>query len=612
MMILQALARYYEILADDPKSGIAPYGYSIANVSFALNLSQNGELLGIIPLFQSESRGKKVIEVDRRMIVPERVIRASNISANFLCDNSAYVLGISTYDKEKPGYALKRFQEFREFNLNLLKDLDCPEAGAVVAFITSYNPAQAKNYAVISQKYDDIVNGNNLVFRLDAGNYVHDIPEVKRAWERYKSAAASDITGQCLVTGETGPIARLHPGIKGVKGGQPSGVSLVGFNARAYESFNRIEAQGLNAPTSEKAAFEYSAALNYLLSHEIDNPKFYIGDTTVVYWAESANNAYSEIFSTLFDPDWASSEEFSQRRDQAANQRLRDIAQKIKRGDPLDPSGIMEDLDQDTNFYILGLAPNAARASVRFFHRDPFKKIINNILRHYEDLKIVRDFDTQPARIPIRYILEETVSKKAKEKKSSPILAGALMRAILNGTPYPAGLLNAIINRIRADQDDTDRRIYKINYVRAAVIKAYLARRYRFLNQNQYLEVLNMSLNQQSTNQAYLLGRLFAVLEKAQIEAAAPTKLNATIKDRYFTTACASPATVFPVLLRLAQHHFAKAEYGKLNDKRVEEIVNCLEMENHPIPTHLSLEQQGIFVLGYYHQRAAFYPPKEN
>ena len=155
-------------------------------------------------------------------------------------------------------------------------------------------------------------------------------------------------------------------------------------------------------------------------------------------------------------------------------------------------------------------------------------------------------------------------------------------------------------------------KIRKISYTRSAMIKAYLTRKYRNSNQPQIQEVLRMALNEQSTNPAYLLGRLFAVLEKAQQDAAAPAKLNATIKDRYFTSACASPASVFPVLLRLAQHHISKAEYGYTSDRRIQDIVNMLDIDQNPIPTHLSLDEQGIFVLGYYHQRVALYTRKEN
>ena len=281
----------------------------------------------------------------------------------------------------------------------------------------------------------------------------------------------------------------------------------------------------------------------------------------------------------------------------------------MSRVQPLDVEKLLEGLDKDTRFYILGLAPNAGRVSVRFFYTDPFWKIVQKIMAHYTDMQIGKEFDSQPNFISVRQILWETVSWKASKPEVAPLLGGSVMRAILGNTLYPAALYYAILNRIRTDADDKERGVRKINYVRAAVIKAYLKRKHRHQNQDQIKEVLNMSLNEKSTNQAYLLGRLFAVLEKAQMDAVGEN-IGASIKDRYFTSACATPVTVFPQLLRLSQHHISKAEYGYTSDRRIQEIMNLMELDHDPFPAHLSLDQQGIFVLGYYHQRQAFYLPK--
>ena len=460
---------------------------------------------------------------------------------------------------------------------------------------------------------DDLKQGSNVVFKLEGSpKFVHEAPEIRRAWERYRENSGNKTTGQCLVTGEVAPIARLHPALKGLKGANTSGATLVGFNASAYESYNRTKGQGLNSPTSEVAAFKYATTLNYLLSRESESPKFTMGDTTVVYWAESKNKGFTDLFCTLWDPEWTDVETVASKRDPATARLLKDVASKIRSGAPVDVDGILAELDANPRFYVLGLAPNAARVSVRFFYRDLFKKVIERIMAHYKDLEIIREFDNEPLYLSVRSLIDETVSQKSRDKEPSPLMTGSLMRAILNNTPYPAALYNGVINRIRADQDDQKYRIRKINYARAAIIKAYLTRKYRNSNQSQIQEVLRMALNEQSTNPAYLLGRLFAVLEKAQQDAAAPAKLNATIKDRYFTSACASPASVFPVLLRLAQHHISKAEYGYINDRRIQEILNLLDIDQNPIPSHLSLDEQGVFVLGYYHQRVALYIPKEN
>ena len=290
-------------------------------------------------------------------------------------------------------------------------------------------------------------------------------------------------------------------------------------------------------------------------------------------------------------------------RDRKGEELLKKVAEKVKRGDRMDEEGLIKEIDWDTRFYVLGLeAPNRGRASIRFFYSDPFIKIVQRIGAHYSDLRL----GEAEKPISLRRILNETVSKKAREQKIAPLLTGAVFSSILTGSPYPAALYNAIMIRIRADMDDEEERIYKINYTRAAVIKAYLIRKYRHQSHHPFQEVLQMSLNKQSTIPAYVLGRLFAVLESAQIEAAKPAKLDSTIKDHYFTSACASPKSVFPTLLRLSQHHTSKSDKYN-NDRRIQDILGLLDVEKNPIPARLTLDEQGIFVLGYYHQRAAFY-----
>jgi CRISPR-associated protein Csd1 len=310
----------------------------------------------------------------------------------------------------------------------------------------------------------------------------------------------------------------------------------------------------------------------------------------------------------LFDPEWSFQEDANALVNparKAAEKRLAAVANKVMRAEALDESGLMEGLDPGTRFYVLGLAPNVSRIAVRFFHTDAFQATVHKMMQHYADLQINKEFESQPGLISIRQILKETVSQKANDPEPAPLLGGAVMRAILDNRPYPEALYTSILNRIRVDMDDDKRKVKKINYVRAAVIKACLIRKYRNRNQDQIMEVLCMSLNEQSTNRAYLLGRLFAVLEKAQKDAIGDA--NSTITDRYFTSACATPAAVFPVLLRLSRHHISKAEFGGILDRRIGDIMGLLEIDNNPFPARLSLDEQGLFVLGFYHQRAANY-----
>lgn len=604
-MILQALNRYYDILVKDDKSEIARFGYSTVGVSFALDISAKGDLVDILPLFNQEQRGKKMVEVPRPMALPQQVKRSVNVAPNFLWDNGVYVLGLSDDDEKKPAYSLDRFKAFRQLHRDLLTAVDSDAARALLAFLERHNPSTARNHPVIAQHLEALLQGGNLVFLFD-DLYIHLDPAICQAWEATKAVQGADQM-QCLVTGNTVAIARLHPSLKRVRGAQPSGATLVGFNASAYESYNR--SQGLISPIGEAATFAYTTALNYLLSDANPNKKFHLGDTTLVYWAESENRAYEPAFASILAPESVEEEEAQQQQDRKkAEGALKSVAEKVKRTQRLDLDALLADLKaENPRFYVLGLAPNSARVSVRFFIADAFEDVVRNITGHYDDLAVVKEFESQPSYITVRHILSETVSKKLKEKDAAPLLAGAVMRAILTNAPYPAALYYAIINRIRADMDDSQKDIHKINYVRAAVIKAYLTRKYRLQPTNPFKEVLTVALNEQSTIPAYVLGRLFAVLESVQIDAAKPTKLNATIKDRYFTSACATPGTVFPSLLRLSQHHISKADHGRISDRQIERILNLLEVEKNPIPARLTLDEQGIFVLGYYHQRAAFY-----
>jgi CRISPR-associated protein Csd1 len=604
-MILQSLARYYDILAADPHTEIAPPGYSTVGVNFALNISVQGDLLDVFPLFNQEPRGKKMVDVPRRMEVPEQVKRASNIISNFLCDNNVYVLGLTDKESHDPEYALTRFTEFRSFNQELLLQADCDSARAVIAFLEKHDPSNARNHPLIAKNLEALLKGGNLVFMF-RGAYAHNNPLIRQVWEAHL-ASRDSVKSQCLVTGEIAPIARLHPSLKRVRGAQPSGATLVGFNASAYESYQR--SQGLNAPVSEKAAFAYTTALNYLLSPDNPNRPIVLSDTTVVYWAESDKKEYPAAFASVFGAAYAESLPVQEERKEA-EERLGQIAPRVQRAQAVDLLKLPQELDESVRFYVMGLAPNAARIAVRFFITEPFGRIIARIMRHYDDLKIDREFDSQPEYIPLYAILNETVSKKARDQQVAPVLAGAVMRAILTNSPYPAALYYALINRMRADMDDPQSRVQKINYVRAAVVKAFLRRKYRRQPQHPFQEVLDMSLNETSTIPAYVLGRLFAVLEKVQKEAVG--EVNATIKDRYFTSACASPASVFPVLLRLSQHHIARAEFGYASDNRIQDLLNLLDVEKNPIPARLTLDEQGIFVLGYYHQRAAFFVPKNS
>lgn len=602
-MILQALYHLYQRLLDDPNSGISPPGYSAARVSFALNLSANGELLDLIDLRTTDSEAKKKKPLARDMQVPRQVKRASGVSANFLCDNSGYVLGADA--KGKPERTQATFEAFRALHEQVLSGVSDPGAAAVLHFLARWDPAQAANHAVLQPLWDDLMKGGNIVFRLDGTTgCIHDRPAIRSAWERFESARGPGIQGQCLITGEFGPIARLHDSIKGVAGAQSTGASIVSFDPPALWSYGKK--QGFNAPVSEAAAFGYVTALNYLLRS--DRHRLRIGDATTVFWAERSAALEEDMLAELIDPTGGGREgsdgaeagpsepDGRYRRDPQATRLAHDILQRVREGRPV-PRSITE-VDPNVRFFILGLSPNVSRLSVRFLQVDTFGTLVERISQHYADMAVDSPAWDDGSFYPVWRIVQET-APLADSRRASPLLAGALTRSILEGAAYPEGLYTAMLARIRADQGSQ-----KLNAVRAGVIKACLVRRARIYGQSEKERMITVGLNEQSVDTAYLLGRLFALLEKAQQDAT--PGLNATIRDRYFGAASATPQAVFPVLLRLAQHHIAKSEYGGWVDKRIEEVASKID----GFPAHLNLEQQGMFVLGYYHQRQASYQKK--
>ncbi len=588
-MILQSLTRYYEIMAKDGK--LPKPGYSPSNVSFALNLSPAGEIISILPLTMTENRGKKTVELPQVKVVPEHVTRSVGISPYFMCDNSSYILGMDR--KGTPKRSLECFNASRELHIKILKGVHSPAAEAVLAFFSTWEPQKAALNEAYSEHKEALDAGGNMVFTVDGCGFAQDDPLIKKAWEAYKASNAQKIKMQCLVTGKKEPVAILHPKIKGVNGAQSSGANLVSFNSTAYESYGKEKSQGLNSPVSEYAAFAYGTALNSLLSdreHRIN-----IGGMTIVYWAESPKAVYKSIFGAAINPQ-----------DENQNKLLDSVMKKIEKGEPA-----ADDVDMKTPFYILGLSPNAARLSVRFFLKGTFGSFLENIKKHYDDLNIDRSPQDFPY-ITLYRLLLETVNPNSKDKTASPLMSGEVMRSILLNIPYPESLQSAVLLRIRAEQDNGDKHIKKITRGRAAILKAYLLRK---KNNQKYKEVLSVSLNEESDNRAYVLGRLFAALEKTQRDAS--PDINSTIKDRYFTSACATPRNVFPSLFKLYENHIGKIRKSSggtgtaiYDDKLVCALLGKLDVDKDPFPSNLLLNEQSIFVLGYYHQVQKFFTPK--
>lgn len=586
-MILQALVGYYEALESQGK--IPRPGWVNAKISYGLNLDAEGMLTGILPLKEDVLRGKKTVSAPKNLNMPEGVKRSSGIAAQFLWDNSRYILGLDKNNNSER--ANKCFLATKEKCNDVLKDAHSVAATAIKNFFASWQPSSASSNTVLRPYLTDILEAANLTFFVN-GNPAYDDKVIKEAWNNYKNTNSSEVVGYCLVTGKKAPIARLHPSIKGVKGAQSSGAALVSFNAHAYESYG--QEQGLNAPVSEYAAFAYTSALNNLLADSKHHQQ--IGDTTVVFWAEDAEEASSEVFGSLL---WDTESNILK------NTTLTDFFKKISDGKPFDINSAS--IKPSNKFYILGLSPNAARISVRFFLVNTFGKFMKNLQKYYEELDIIKPAYDNKDRLPLWIILQETANKNSKDKSATPILIGSMLRSILTGEKYPEALLQNIILRAKADQDNPDKKISKINRIKAAVIKACLLRNY----ENE--EVATVPLNEESKNVPYILGRLFAVLENLQ-ENANPG-LNSTIKDRYFNSACSTPSIIFPVLTKLSEHHLKKIRSDKRRviyfEKYIRQLLNKIEMKDRAFPLRLSLEEQGAFILGYYHQVEKFYQPKE-
>ena len=578
-MILQALVSYYETLAargELPQPGWAP-----VKVSYVLNLDDQGDITTVVCIKEEVTRGKKKALVPQIIQLPAPVKRTVGVTANFLCDNSSYILGADK--KGKPKRSLECFQACKTLHETLLVSVEEPAARALLSFFDHWQPEKLTEHpAFAHQDMEDLLASANLIFRY-RGRYLHEIPAIRQAWQDYYNNSQDSQQFPCLVTGKMAPVAQLHPSIKGIYGAQSSGASLVSFNAPAFCSYDRE--QGLNAPTSQYAAFAYGAALNYLIATQ--NTR--VGDVTLLFWAESGEEAYADALKRF---GFGGGDED----DQYKEEDLKGLMESLAEGADVEWDGTR--IDPNMTFYILGISPNAARLSVRFFLRNSFGQFIRSVKAHYDRLEIVRSSFDPFDNIPVWRMLKETVNPNSREKKPAADMAGDTLRTILTNTPYPATLLNGVTLRIRADRE--------MNRTRAAILKAYYLK-----NRNPFVpeEVLTVSLNQDSNHEAYVLGRLFSVLEAIQSDA--NPGINATIRDKYFSSASATPGVVFPTLVNLAQKHLRKLDEGKkiFYDKQLTELMSKL---GETYPNRMNLPQQGAFQLGYYHQTQYRFTKKED
>lgn len=567
-MILQALVAYYNKLA--ARGEISKPGWAKAKISWAIELGDDGSVLGILPLKVESPDGKK--QIPREILLPAPITKASSVRSNFLWENAEYLLGVQT--KKDGGKTAKRFVTAKELHDSLLADMHTPVAEAIKAYFADCDPAAIASM-LPDGCMDELRKGANLTF-LYQNRFPGEFPELCAAWDAYYGGKKIGETFVDVVTGEVVVPEATHPSIKNVQDAQPSGAALVSFNAEAFESFGRK--QNLNAPMGKETAFAYTSALNSLTGDK--DHRQHIGDMTVVYFAEDAEPVYQDVMDLCF----AGSD------DRVTDAELHSILQNIAAGKQTDFAG--KTLSPDDRFYLLGISPNASRLSVRCFWQSSFGDVISRIKQHYDDITIVTDNRSKWVDIPLWALLRETVNPNANDKTPAPQMAGDTLRAVLTGGRYPETLYRRTLLRIRAEHD--------ITRGKAAIVKGYLLRNTKHRKDYAYIkEASTMALNEASNYTPYVLGRLFSTLETVQLTA--NRDINTTIKDKYFNSACATPAAVFPILLKLANSHLKKLGGGLAVNysKQIGELTARLETA---FPKTLSLEEQGAFILGYYHQ----------
>jgi CRISPR-associated protein Csd1 len=573
MSILASLARAYERLPGAP-----PYGYSSEKIGFAISLNEDGTVAHVIDL--REGDGRRV--TPRRMQVPQPAKRTVAIAPNFLWDRTSYVLGVTAGEGKR---ASEEHAAFVERHLEVLSETSDTGLIALRRFLEKWKP---EHY--VEPLWPEELKDQNVVFLLESDRlqnvYLHDRPAALSLWSQMNSSDG-ETRAVCLVMGRRSPVARLHPAIKGVWGAQSSGASIVSFNLDAFTSYGHE--QGDNAPISEQAAFAYTTALNRFLEKGSRN-RIQIGDASTVFWGEAPEHRPAAEAEGLFAAMFTEIDETSEA------QKVGALLERIRRGQPL--REVAPQLSQGVRFYVLGLAPNAARLSIRFWLEDDFGRIAENYQRFISDMA-VEPGPRDPNPALWKYLQETAVQRKSDNVP--PNLAGEWMRAILSGTTYPLTLLSTVLMRIRSDKE--------VNALRVGMLRALLVRNFGIVKE------APVGIDVENTNKGYLLGRLFAAYEYAQAAALGP-KVNSTIKDKFYGAASAQPRKVFALLERGSANHLSKVGKERPGlrvslERAIGAIMEQMSPTADPFPASLSAQEQALFGLGYYHQRNEFFKSRK-
>ncbi|MCM1303630.1 MAG: type I-C CRISPR-associated protein Cas8c/Csd1 [Butyrivibrio sp.] len=597
-MLIQALSDYYDLLASEGQ--ILPEGYSKVNIHYLICLTEEGKVDSILPYKVRQevpgAKGKvKEKWVPKSVQMPERTEKPG-IDGNVIEHRPLYIFGLNYEDgvltpEDKTDKAKKSHRAFVEVNLNFTEGLDSPLIHAYRNFLNGWKPEEETENSILLRLGKEY-GSSGYAFCLTGSPDIllHEDVLIKQRWEQRRQNSSKEeeaCISQCAVSGEKAAIARIHSKIKGVYGGLATGSVLVGFNNQSEESYGRE--QSYNSNISQHVMKRYTEALNYLLEDSIDpkhgKHRVLLDDITIVFWAMKVGGSCEDAFMAML---YGQSDKMDEK---ATEHMLKGLLESGRKGKITE--GRLQSLDKidpDVDFYMLGLKPNSSRLAMKFLYRKKYADVLWNIARFQKDMQVSKEL--RP--VSIWQIKGELVPPKSNSEKVNPAMIAKLFESIIYGTPYPVSLLETVVRRVKTD-GDTGR---ESNRIRIGIIKAYL-------NRKNKKEEFGVALDKENNGQAYLCGRLFAVLEKLQQDASG-NSLNRTIKDAYFASASSKPAMVFPKLLRLAQNHLNKVSkptqvyHGKL----MGEIMDKLKGE---FPETLLLQDQGRFMIGYYQQYQNFF-----
>ncbi|MCL7489413.1 MAG: type I-C CRISPR-associated protein Cas8c/Csd1 [Desulfobulbaceae bacterium] len=595
-MILKALADYYERMLNDPECDVARPGWFWGRLDYVVSLDGQGNFKSIRSL-QTEQDGRLVGRTSLLPFIGKQALKHANSGkdANLLWDNSSFVLGLggkgelkleSFISAIKKSLGDSKDDAIESLILFLNKELASPDAYMQILSHPEYGEGISSGQASITFELDS--DQNCFVFqREQISEKISDLTDT------------SGPVGTCLVTGKTGqPIEQCHVVIKNLYGAKKD-PNLISFNKDSFSSYGK--SQSLNSPVSTTAAFAYTTALNHLLRNK-SRQKFQLGDTSTVFWARENHEFEDEFTDFLGEPPKEVEPDYG---------KIRSLLSAVKKG--------VRPPEDDIPFYILGIAPNAARISVRFWYAGDIRDVKQRIAQHFEDLEVVRAPHDREF-LSLKQLLLATSRHSTKypfgdREDIAPNLGGEIFRAVINGTTYPRTILQKMVNRVKSEQglcDKKGKQLANVTHARAALIKGFLVRDSRLKGIN--TKEVGKMLDKTNVNIGYVLGRLFAALEKIQIEShkkegQKKPELNKTIRDTYFSAATSNPLVIFKRLQDLAIHHLAKIRNsGKSTvwlDKLMQEVMDKIPASG--IPVTLSLEDQGRFAVGYYHQRQDFF-----